>query len=241
MIQNLTGIVLKQRNWGENDLLLSVLDENGERQDLIVKGAGQGKSKRRSHLELMNKIRGTVYNNAKHSYLQSVQCENSYFQLKQNFQKVFQTHVLLEVIEQSLMLEDPHPQAYELLLTTLEHLNEEDACALGAEIGLVKWGQHLGILPSFKICGSCHQVIKGIARWNGEKQILLCEECGGMEGETLELNYRKALEFFKTASFHECKKIHFKEEEHSKLRELIPYFFRNHLERPLKSLSMAYL
>lgn len=241
MIQNLTGIVIKQKNWGENDLLLSVLSEEGERRDLIVKGAGQGKSKRKNHLELMNKIRGTVYVNTNHSYLQSVHCEDSYFHLKQNFQKVFQTQVLLEVIEQSLMKEDPHPEAYEVLKSTLEHLNESDACSLGAEIGLVKWGQHLGILPSFRICGACHKVIQEIARWNSEKQILLCEDCGGVQGETLELNYRKALEFFKTASFQDCKNIVFKEEESSKLRELIPYFFRNHLERPLKSLSISYL
>ncbi len=239
MIQNCTGIVLKQKIWGEKDLLLSVLSEEGHLKEWIVKGAGSGNSKRRSHLELMNKIRGTLYINGKNHYLQSVECVESFYHLKQDFKRVFAAQLFLEVIKRSLVPEDPYPAGFQLLERTFEHLNGKDPCPLGVEIGLVKWGELLGILPNFRTCGACHQWIKEIARWNGEKQVLLCEPCGGAYGEELELKYRKALEFFKTASFHECRNLTLKESESSKLRELIPYFFRDHLDQPLKSLPMA--
>lgn len=238
MIKNVSGIVIKRREWGESDLLVSLLDENGERLDLIVKGAGGGKSKRKSHLELMNRLKGTVYDSAQKSYLQSVECVQSYYHLKQNFERVFQVYVLLEVIDQSTLPENPDPQLYELLEATLDHLNQKNASRLGAEIGLVKWGEALGVLPSFRSCGLCHRSLEESARWNVEKQILHCAECAVVNGEDLPLKYRKALEFFKTASFQECSAIVFQDEEVQKLRELIPYLLRGHLERPLKSLSI---
>lgn len=238
MIKNVTGIVIKRREWGENDLLVSVLNEEGERLDLIVKGAGGGKSKRKSHIELMNRVKGTVYDSAQKSYLQSVECTQSYFHLKQNFERVFQVYVLLEVIEQSTLPENPDPQLYELLEATLEHLNQKNASRLGAEIGLVKWGEALGILPSFRSCGTCHRGLEETARWNPEKQVLHCESCAHPNGEDLPLKYRKALEFFKSASFQDCSCITFRDDEILKLRELIPYLLRGHLERPLKSLSV---
>lgn len=238
MISNLTGIIIKSKEWGEKDLLLSVLSEEGERLDLVVKGAGQGKSKRKGHLELMNLIKGTVYQSSHQSYLQTVECQNSYFQLKQNFEKVFQVYVLLEVIDQSSLPENPDPELYQLLENTLAHLNQKKSSPLGAEIGLIKWGEALGILPSFRNCGVCHKNLSEDAHWNPEKEVLHCKDCAHPQGELFPLKYRKALEFFKNASFHECNAILFEKEEILKLRELIPYLLRGHLLRPLKSLTM---
>lgn len=236
MIKNVTGIVIKQKQWGERDLLVSLLSDEGERLDLVVKGAGDGKSKRKNHIELMNRIKGTVYDNPRHAYLQTVECEESFFHLKQNFERVFQVYVLLEVIEQSTLPENADPQLYELLEATLTHLNQKSVSSLGAEIGLVKWGEALGILPSFRVCGECHKGLADCAHWNHDKQVVLCQDCTSPHCEELPLKYRKALEFFKSASFQECSAIVFQEEEIFKLRELIPYLLRGHLERPLKSL-----
>ena len=237
MIKNVTGIVIKQKIWGESDLLVSLLSDEGERLDLVVKGAGNGKSKRKNHIELMNQIKGTVYESAHHSYLQTVECQESYFHLKQSFERVFQVYILLEVIEQSTLPKNADPQLYELLEATLSHLNQKNVLSLGAEIGLVKWGEALGILPSFRTCGECHKNMETTARWNHDKQVLLCQACAHPHSEELPLKYRKALEFFKSASFHECSSLTFQEEEVLKLRELIPYLLRAHLEKPLKTLN----
>lgn len=237
MIQNITGIIIRRKDWGEKDLLVSILSEEGARIDTVVKGAGQGQSKRKSHLELMNQVKGTLYDSGRQIYLQSVECVQSYFRLKQSFERVFQVYVLLEVIDQSLLPENGDPELYKLLEATLSHLNEKDACSLGAEIGLVKWGEALGVLPSFRNCGNCLSHLEEGARWNTDKQVLLCMGCANTQGEDLPLKYRKALEYFKSASFHECRAIVFRDEEILKLRALIPYLLRGHLERPLKSLA----
>ncbi|QQR55249.1 DNA repair protein RecO [Candidatus Peregrinibacteria bacterium] len=239
MIKNFTGIIIKRKEWGEQDCLVSVLTDEGTRLDLVAKGAGSPRSKRRAHLELMNQVKGTVYQSSHQLYLQSVECIQSHFHLKQNFERVLQTYLLLEVIEQSLMPENGDPHLYELLEKTLLHLNQKESCHLGAEIGLVKWGEALGVLPSFRSCGNCHQHLAEKAQWNLEKQVLHCLNCAAPQGEDLPLKYCKALEYFKNASFEECHSLVFQEEEIKKLRELIPYLLRSHLERPLKSLEAS--
>ena len=99
MIQNLSGIILRRREYGEKDLMLTVLSCAGDRLDLVVKGANIPNSRRRSHLELMNLIEGTTYQSTHNLYLQNVQVKDSFTHLKENVNLVFRLAVFLEILE----------------------------------------------------------------------------------------------------------------------------------------------
>ena len=60
-LKNITAIVLNKRDFMESDLFLTLLDDEGKRFEVLVKGAGSQKSRRRRHLERMNLIKGTLY------------------------------------------------------------------------------------------------------------------------------------------------------------------------------------
>jgi DNA repair protein RecO (recombination protein O) len=238
MIQNLRAIVLRKREYGEKDLMLTVLTDAGERMEVVVKGANLPASRRRAHLESMNLIEGSIYKSTHHQYLQSVQVKNSFMRLKESVDGVLRLSVFLEILDRGLQEKNPEPQIYTLLEETLQSLNTAPHAFL-PDIALIKLAHLLGFLPSFKHCNACHQSIEAEAHWDQSAGTLACPACRNEGCRPLPLKYRKAFEFFRCASTEECRKILMQKDEAQLLREWIPSFFSLHLDRPLKSLSVS--
>lgn len=237
MIQNLTGIVLRRREFGEKDLILTLLNDQGERVEAVVKGANLPQSRRRAHLELMNLVKGTTYQGTHHLYLQNVQTKNSFTHMKENLSLVLRLSIFLEILDRGLMEKDSQVEIYELLEETLHSLNKEPHPFL-TEAALIKLAHLLGFLPSFKQCNACHLNLEEEAHWDEAAGTLSCTKCRKEHHRPLPLKYRKAFEFFRRASTEDCRKVHLDEEEADTLREWIPGFFSMHLDRPLKSLQV---
>ena len=234
---NFTGIILRKRNFMEADLIVTVLTKSGHRHDLIAKHAN-GKSRRKSHLELMNLVSGTFYSGKTHEYLQDIQCQKSFSHLKENLERVLRTHMILEIIEKTVLENDPHPEIFDLLKNTLQTLNETHPHSLTQEAALTKLAHFLGFLPDFKECSSCHEhITQDDAKWDPSQSTLYCQKCAKTSHRSFPLKYRKALEFFKKSPQHELEKISIADTEHKSLQEFLPSLFLSHLGKPLKSLA----
>jgi len=237
-LKNITAIVINKRDFMENDLALTLLDEEGNRIEAMVKGAGSRKSKRRRHLERMNLIKGTLYKGKTHLYLQDVECQQSFTVIKDDFDRIMQASVLLELIQRSILEDDPHPEIYHLLKDSFTEFNQKSAEQHILDISLVQLAKHLGFLPNFKECSQCHEEkIKENLHWDKDHGTLHCDNCGPVRSP-LELKYRKAMEFFKRTHIHDAAKLKLNESEQSIVRNLCYQLFEAHLQTPLKSLSL---
>jgi DNA repair protein RecO (recombination protein O) len=235
---NFTGIILRKRPFMEKDLIITILTKSGHRHDLIAKGAN-GKSRRKNHLELMNLVKGTFYEGKTNAYLQDIQCQKSHSNLKENLETCLRMHLILEIIEKTILEEDPHPEIFELLQNTLASSNQENPHPLTPEIALTQLAHHLGFLPNFKECSSCHEEItEDNAGWDPTHNTLHCPECLATHHRSFPLKYRKAIEFFRTAHRSDHQKIAIQDDEHKVLQDFIPNLFTRHLSKPLKSLSL---
>ena len=147
-------------------------------------------------------------------------------------------YLLLEIIEHTVLEEDPYPEIFTLLHSTLESFNQANPNSLTLEVTLTKLAHHLGYLPDFKECSGCHKsIIEDNALWNRKSGTLLCQNCSQDEHEHFPLKYRKALEFFKRSQASDLSKIAIAKEEHDVIKEFLPNLFALHIERPLKSLT----
>jgi DNA repair protein RecO (recombination protein O) len=236
---SITGIILKKRIFMESDLFVTILCDDGNRVECLVKGAN-GKSKRRSHLDLMNQIQGQVYQSKNYLYLQEVRTKKSFSTLKQNLEMIMRMQVIFEIIECSVQPEDPHLEIYTLLFSTLNELNNKIVHSFTPDIALIKLAHYLGFLPSFKNCGLCHEEIQSDdGRFDQDAGTFLCRLCAKENHIHIPLKYRKAMEFFRVANKEDCERIHLELEEEKSIQALLPSLFTSHLSRPLKSLSIA--
>ncbi len=236
-IQNIEGIILRKREFMENDLIITLLDTGGEFFELICKGARSQNSKRKGQIEAMNLINGTAYKSTSHLYLQSMNCISSFSNIKDDYNKILEAQLLLEIISKTIQPNDPHPEVYTLLLETLESMNREDH-PLNLSFAITKLAHHLGYLPSFKNCGACHSKLEeDNAVWSRENGVIFCVNC--RQNETpIPLKYRKAFEFFRIASREDASKISVSPEEKNILLNYIPNIFHSHMDRPFKCLDL---
>lgn len=240
-IHNFTGIIICKRKFMESDLIVTVLNKNGLRHEFIAKGADNGNSKRKSHLEAMCLVGGTYYQGRSHEYLQTVEVKSGYRTLKTDLERVLRMHLILEIIEKTVMRDDPHPEIFTLLLETLEEMDKKDSPLLNVEISLTKLAHLLGYLPNFKECSSCHKALhEDTALWNAEEGTISCKNCGNEEHSHIPLKYRKALEFFRSSSQKDTSRIKIREEEHRTLQEFLPQLFSSQIGQPLKSLTLLF-
>lgn len=234
MICNITGIVLHKKEWLEQDLRIVVLTNQGERLDLIVKGAGK-RSRRRSHLELMNLIEGTVHHSRHNAYLQTVSCVHSFSRLKDQLELCLSAQVLLEVLDRSTQPENPEPILFELLHESLKAMEDGSNPNLVLDIALVKLSDALGYLPSLRHCGHCATSLTEEEAWQHHAGFLACTYCHSSESTPFPHKYRKAIEFFRTASFETCSRLLLTQEEYGGLREWSPRFLSRELGKPIKT------
>ncbi len=242
MIQNFTGIVLRKRIYTENDWILTLLTESGERVEAVAKGVNSGRSRRKSHLDLMNLISGTLYQGKSKLYLQDVSCKKSFVVLKEDFDRILHAQCMLEIIDKTVLPEDPHPEIYELLYTLLHEFNEKEVHPATGEVALVKLAHALGFLPNFKECFLCHiSLSEDNALWDKQSGTLSCPNCMGHRRdhhEKLPLKYRKALEYFKERPWNEHQKLKLSDDEVKRLRNFIPGLFAANMEgKRLQSMS----
>lgn len=231
-INNIEGIILKKRPFMENDLFITILDKNGEIFELLCKGIRGKNSRRKGIIEIMNLINGVTYKSANHTYLQSTTLISSFPKLKSNYDKIIEAELLIEIISKTIPREYPHPEIYTLLSGFLNHLNGEETHPLNLSFSLTKLAHHLGFLPSFKNCGSCHAFLEDDhASW--EKNQVLCKNCK-RSNFLMPLKYRKAFEFFRNSERHEIEKITVQLEEIAEMLNFLPNVFANHLEKPLR-------
>ncbi len=239
MIQNICAIILKRRPFTEKDLILTLLCDSGLRQEVVVKGANGTGSKRNAHLGLLNLIHGTLYKGKNHLYLQDVRCERSFTDLKDQLDPIFYLQFMSEVIEKSIPEDDPYPQIYRLMEDTMNSLNDckEQSCVI--EMACFQLAHHLGYLPSFKHCSSCHESIQeDSAFWDESSSSLTCKSCRSDVHRHLPLKYRKAFEYFRTTTLNQSKALKLDHEELSQIRLFIPGLFTGQMQRPLKTLAM---
>lgn len=238
---NLTGFILRQRVFTENDLIITLFNSEGEHIECVAKGAGSPKSKRRAHLEIGNLISATLNKGRTHWYLQSPRCEQSFSTLKTELEKNLKMQVLLEVILKAVHPEDPHPEIYEILLDTIQSMNTKGSHPFTAESGLIRITHELGFLPSFKECHHCHKHLpEDNANWNRTSASLSCEDCHA-HGQKLPLKFRKAIEFLRMANQSQVSKLHINADDQIKLSSFITQFLLTHFKGGLKTLEFMSL
>lgn len=234
-IENINGIVIKIREFMENDLSISIFADNGKRYDLIVKGARSGKSRRRQHLELFNLVQAVVYKSRSNYYLESIESVDTFHKLKNDYASLMHGYKLLEIVEKSLQINDPMPEIYDHFLDTLKNITQT------YNINMVKISDILGFLPSLRNCSNCHRDFKTEEFYiNHDSGLVFCALCSQKESESgfymmnniekIELKYRKAIEYFRSSPRRDCKHIQMNENDNEKITHLLDKMLSRHLK-----------
>lgn len=119
------GIVIKRKNFGEADRILTVLTEKGEK--IQVKAAGVRKliSRRSPHVELLNYSLLTLYKGKGFPILIEAQTLGSFPSIKSNLIKIGFAYHICELIDGLCPDNQENAAVFDLFKSTLDYLTKE--------------------------------------------------------------------------------------------------------------------
>lgn len=117
-----TGIVLHKKNLGETDKIITIFSKDFGKITLLAKGVRTPKSRKRGHVEIFSNIKFHAVSGSSMDILTEAETVDNYKSVRLNLKKVSLAYYLCEVVEKITTYNEPVPEIYLLLTTTLKKL-----------------------------------------------------------------------------------------------------------------------
>ena len=118
------GIVLKRRNFGEADRIITLFSQHHGKIIALAKGVRRITSRRAAALEPATQSVFFFTRAKTWDILTQAQLINSFTRARRNLARVTQTYQVLEIIDLLTRENQSHPEIYDLLVDTLDSLNQ---------------------------------------------------------------------------------------------------------------------
>jgi DNA repair protein RecO (recombination protein O) len=123
------GIIIKRRNIGEGDRILTVYSKQRGKIQVVAKGVRKIASRRSSHIELLNYSLLTIHE-AKLPILTEAEALNHYSGLKSNLDKSAYAFYVCELVDGLLAEHQENRAVFNLLQDTLFKMESEAECKM---------------------------------------------------------------------------------------------------------------
>jgi len=176
------AIVLRRRDSGESDRKLTLLTEECGKIDVLAKGARKSASRLSGISEPLSTAVLNLAEGKRNSFVTQAQPLTSFRGLRTDFERLSCGLALVELYAAVLPIDEPFPEAYELLKRSLRHLESHTkpvVALVWAEIQLLSIS---GFLPQFERCVVTDHAIV-------EARPFLSPRAGGYVSETAAVPY----------------------------------------------------
>ncbi len=176
------AVVLKTFKSGDADRVVILFTEKFGKLKAIVKGVRKASSRFRVAVEVGNIISTSLYYKDKHQEFGRIIDMDSWtclMNLRSDYTRILTMNYLLNVIDEAWQMNDAHPESFELLVNSLELL--ENAGTDDEIKGLVRAFElrtlfFLGIHPSLEVCGICEKKTMRPSL-NFQSMTVYCDSC----------------------------------------------------------------
>lgn len=175
MKETIEGIVISETSYGETSKIINILTKDGII-GCMAKGAKQLKSNLRSVTTKLTYGNFIINKKAdKLSLLTSVDVINNLNEIKKDIVKMSYSVYLLELTEQ-VIKQNKNEKIYNLLIETLEKINEKFDPLVLTNILELKYLEYLGVLPVLDGCSICGSKTN-IVTLSGNSGGYICKNC----------------------------------------------------------------
>jgi DNA repair protein RecO (recombination protein O) len=242
------AVVLKGWKMGETSKILSLFTRDFGKVRVVVKGGRNPKSPFKGCLESLTHIRAIYYNKPirELQLLSKADLIDPHFRIIGDPKRTALALAQVELVEKAISGEQSHPGVFDLLIHTLQALNQEDGFLEG-----VLWyfeGRFIDLMgykPTWDSCISCKKSlgVKG-GFFQPSSGGLYCSDCGRDHGglvvnpETLEILF-----FLQRESLKESCRLVPTQLQKAEIRKMFDLYFKAHIEHltSLKSLALFYI
>ena len=234
--------MLKRRDFGEADRILTVFTPEHGKLTLLAKGVRKTKSRKAGHVELFTDSLFLIAKGRTWDLVSQAEMIDSFRALHENLLRTGYAYTVSEIIDGFTQERDSHPPMFVLLKETLSRL----AASNEAQLPLVAryFDLHMlglaGYQPQLFRCVECHELLEPVTNYFSVAEGgVLCPKHGeGRIGaEPLPLPLFKTLRFIQTREWDVVARLDLSEGLQAELERLLQSMLIYHLERNLRSVT----
>lgn len=133
------GLILKRKNFGEADRVVTILTSRFGKISVIAKGVRRITSRRAGNIEVLNRVRLHLFRSTKNFNLQEAESVEVFSTLKENLTLATTAFHIIELVDRLVPEDQVNPQVYELTVSILQILerNPRQIFIRGYEVKLL--------------------------------------------------------------------------------------------------------
>ena len=227
------GVILRRRNLGEADSILTVFSKTEGKFEAIAKGVRKARSRMRGHLEPLTRSRVLVAHGRSLDVFTQAETVDAYRRLREDLDASAEALYCLELVERFTEEREPLPELYALLVAALELLAQGSGPAVTRHFEL-RLLALLGYEPHVEGCVLCgDRLPEEEALLSPSAGGLVCRQCraeaGG--GRIVSVEVIKLMRFARRATVPEFAALRLPPGVEQELRAATGELVRYHLDR----------
>jgi DNA repair protein RecO (recombination protein O) len=240
MVHKTQGIVLKRKNFGEADRVLTILTERFGKVSAIAKGSRKIKAKLLGHLEPFT-LADFQFHEGKNFYIVTgAEIKDHFENIHNDYSKTTRAFYLGELVDKFLENDEKNTEVFNLLSSALEYLEENDV-DLMLRFFELKIIEAAGFKPALHQCVYCQNtLVAGNNFWDQSEGGIICSDCQKKfgHGKKISDGVIKLLRLIEEQDIETATKIKLDKKTESETEEILDLYIKNILERELKSKRM---
>ncbi|MCB0228536.1 MAG: DNA repair protein RecO [Anaerolineae bacterium] len=234
------AIVLKRRDHGEADRLLTVFSAQHGKLVLLAKGVRKTRSRKAGHVELFTYSTILIAKTRTWDLVTQAETVETYLGLRDDLSRTAQAYYVAELLDSFTQESDSNPPMFLLLRDTLNRLAtvRDESLAIAVRFYELRLLGLAGYQPELFRCIECEDELQPVTNYYSTAGGgVLCPRHGeGQIGaEPLNLALFKTLRFMQTRDWDTVERLSLSPGLHTELERLLQATMVYHLERSLRS------
>jgi len=237
-LYRVSAIVLKRREMGEADRLLTVLTRDRGKLTLLAKGVRKSASRKAGHIEPFTHVELLVAKGKSLDLVTQAEMLAAHRDLREDLWRSSWAYYIAELADAFIQDGDPHELLFDLVLETLRRLDRGDEVAIVVRYCELHLLSLAGYQPSLFRCVQCGELLKAETNFLSlERGGALCPQHGAHQAGTmvLPLPVLKVLRFLQTRPWEQVSRLRPSPEVSRQVEALLEQYIAYHLERGLRS------
>lgn len=238
-LYRLTAIVLRRRDMGEADRLLTVLAREQGKLTLLAKGVRRQASRKAGHLEPFTQVDLLVARGKSLDIITQAETIKAHPHLREDLWRSSWAYYVAELADAFTQEADPNVPLFDLLSDTLDRLEDE---AIDLALAVRYYELHAlslaGYQPQLFRCVQCDALLKPEVNFlSVERGGCLCPQHGAHRPDTvaLPLPVLKVLRFLQTHDWEQVAALQLSAETATQVESVLARYIVYHLERTVRS------
>lgn len=230
------AIVLKRRDQGEADRVLTVFTPGMGKRTYIARGVRKPASRKAGHLEPFTHVALLVAKARGWDIVTQVETVTSFQGLREDLDRAAHAYYVAELVDAFTEEEDSHPQLFDLLLRVLGYLETTAQLALTARWFELRLLHLSGYQPQLFHCVECGDELEPVTNYfSNARGGVLCPRHGeGQKGaEPLDLNTFKVLRYLQSRPYDQVSRLSLSPGRLRLVEKTLADYIRYVLERKL--------